>query len=239
MSDPIAEAPNVSSEPRRESVGGVIGVLLGLAVLGAAAWAALKPSAELLDARAELAAAFEVAPLPFELEPDGDAAARLPGGERVVAFASDAADEAVPVLTEVVEVSVEGEDEGPDWAALMPTDSGRPPTRVVLMRIPDERAAAERRRLFEGLTFQKIEDLEPKGGRVLLAREEVPWHGLAARAVRERRYHLVNGEPTFLESVRVDLARPGQPWMLIAVWPLGHASTLEPVREILAAFAPR
>lgn len=229
-SAPATQAP-------RESVGGAIGVLLGLLLLAAAAWFALRPAAREMDGEALLAQAFARGALPFGLEVRG--AAALPGGELVVSLAPPDV-ELGEGLARIEEPAGPAPIEGAkvDWASAVSLAEGGPPERVLLVRLPRGRAEAERRRHFEEVRFRSLEDLGPTGGRAPLEREVLPWHGLAARAVRERRYRLEEGRPTFRDSVRVDLARPGRAWMLVAIWPPRAGSSLAPVRELLAALPP-
>jgi hypothetical protein len=241
-----------TAEPRaeaRESVAGVVGVLVGLGLIAWGTWTALRPGAELADPGATLGRAFQSVGLPFGLELGAGVGARLPDGSWVVSLSAgshvpwDGLPGEPPESPPEDPVQPAGAGRaGPskvDWAALAPVvQPVAPPAQVLLVRWPLQRSAEERRRLFEGLRFKAPEELGAKGGRVLVQREQLDWHGLAAPAARERNYRLVGGEPGFVESVRVDLTRPGEPWMLVAIWPPGHAAALEPVRAILDALVP-
>lgn len=225
----------------RESTGGAIGVLLGLLLLAVAAWSALRPSAREVDGEALLAQGFTLGALPFGLGVRG--AAILPGGESVVSLGAPGAalgEEPGAELARVEPPPSAGPSAGTkvDWASATSLAEGGPPERVLLVRLPRGRAEAVRRRHFDEVRFRSLEDLDRKGGRAPLERAVLPWHGLAARAVRERHYRLEGGSPVFRDSVRVDLARPGRAWMLVAIWPPRHGSSLAPVRELLEALPP-
>lgn len=232
----VSDAAPSAATPR-ESVGGALGVLLGLLLIAVAVGAALRPAAREVDGRELLERSFVFYALPFGLELRG--AAALPGGEVVVSFAATdrpAASDGPPASNSDSPPSAGAK---PDWAALTSVAEGAPPERVLLVLLPRTRAEAERRRRFDEVSFRSLEDLESEGGKLPLERERLPWQGYVARAVRERSYRLAVGHPTFQDAVRVDLARPGQAWMLVAIWPERSAASLAPVRTVLEAFAPR
>lgn len=248
MSDPTAEPSPGALPARRAGLGGALGMLLGLALLGAALWYALRPGAGFVDPASELARAFELGELPFGLEPAE--AVRLEGGVLVVSLAAPSRPAAPPRAPSDLILGAEPASDGAppepergtakvDWAGLGPLGSGAAPERAYLVRWPVARAELERRRLFEGLRFRDAKDLGPRGGRALLARVDLPWQGLAARAVHERSYRIAAGAPTFFESIRVDLARRDEPWMLVALWPERQGADLAAVRGLVAALGPR
>jgi hypothetical protein len=223
----------------RESVSWVLGLGLGLAVIAACAAALLLVRARPLDPAEALRGSFEVGALPFGMRLD--AALELPGGETVVVLADerelelDAGDVVDAGAAPEEDAEPSTEQEKPDWAALEELEPGGPPARLFLVRYPEAAAEAALDRGFRSLEWRDLAELGAEGGRVAVEGGRLDWGPFAADYVRERRF--LHG-PAFQDSVRVNLARPGQYWIAYAFWPRDHAGSWEPLEELLAALRP-
>ena len=136
MSAPTADAA-VEPQAPRESAAGVIGVTFGLTLVAVLVLFIWRQPTGPLDGRELLAEAFVVDELPFGLEV-GDAA-RLAGGEKVVAIENPAASEPELVEVEEPEPAEDTDDEATGSAAGEEQDSAGSEHAVPA----DEEAAGE------------------------------------------------------------------------------------------------
>ncbi|MEM7517515.1 MAG: hypothetical protein AAF368_11415, partial [Planctomycetota bacterium] len=122
-----------------------------------------------------------------------------------------------------------------DWVAVDSVREGSSPDEVFLLTRP--RAKSLRDAYFRNLPRKGVEDLESDGGRVVIETGEVLWLGYEANTVHERQYFKQDGEPTFRDSIRVNLS-VHEPCVLIALWPAQSAARIETLRPLLETLVP-
>jgi hypothetical protein len=222
-----------------ERPGCVLGIALGLLVLGGLiTWVAL-PKTQKLDGTALFAAWFSTPPPePFAVRD----AARLMGGEEVVQLVNGGAGEERPRSEPQKQdpAGTRGEAEasssGPgrvDWAKVEQGPVEQPPRTLTLVRYPEERAAAERRRLFsEKLTLGSLDEIGPEGGRMVLELGTLDLAGWTPAFVQEREFEAGG---TFRDVVRVDLTRAGDVVVLNAVWSRSEPFSRSALKGLLAS----
>lgn len=237
--------PESGEAPRRESVGGVLGVGFGLALIAALALAVLSQRARSIEPGPLLERWFEPVELPFGLVPVD--AARQPGGETLLRLSDpDASPEAprTPPAKGAPPVPV-------DWAALETGPERTPPTEALLVTWPLRVAERQLDSLFstsagrmprgggpggpmlpEGGGGDPLMGLGPQGGRRVLERGALPWGRLEAPYALERSF-----EPggTFVDTLRVNLSTAREPLVLFLRWPRGLPASTERATELLAA----
>lgn len=232
--------------PVRESVGGVLGVGLGLVLIAGCALALFQAGSEELDARAVLEEDFMLGELPFGLELER--ALRFTSGETVVVLTDGSELVVEPEPLTAAEGS--GADEEPaeapaldalepeiDWAGLPEGEAGTPPARVFLVRYNAGGARRALSRQFRGLEWQELSEIEATGGGAIVEGGRLPWGEFAADFVRERRFRAE--PPRFQDQLRANLATPERYWILYAYWPEGRPGSKEPIEALLQALEPR
>jgi hypothetical protein len=231
--------------PRRESVGGVLGVGFGLVLIAALVLAVVSQRARSLEPGPLLERWFEPVELPFGLVPVE--AARQPGGETLLRLSDpDAPAEAsrTPLPRDAPPAPV-------DWAGLEVGPEGTPPTEALLVTWPLRVAARQLDSLFAagagpmsrgggrggpmvpppGGGGDPLAGLGPQGGRRVLERGDLPWGAFAAPYVLERSF-----EPggTFVDTLRVNLSTAREPLVLFLRWPRGLPASTERATDLLA-----
>lgn len=169
-------------------------------------------------------------------------AARLMGGEEVVQLVNGGAGEERPRSEPQKQdpAGTRGEAEasssGPgrvDWAKVEQGPVEQPPRTLTLVRYPEERAAAERRRLFsEKLTLGSLDEIGPEGGRMVLELGTLDLAGWTPAFVQEREFEAGG---TFRDVVRVDLTRAGDVVVLNAVWSRSEPFSRSALKGLLAS----
>jgi len=225
----------------RESVGGVLALFGGLALLGMTFSGQCSRSARAVDVGSFLEAAFD--PKGF---PEGwqvQACEAMPDGRTLMRLSS---------LGEPAPEFVVGEEESAALAKI-PKGLGRKGPRpwmhlkerlglgasaALLVQHPLKTSMDERKRLFRGLGYKTIEQVEFKGeaipmnaGRLAWGLYEVPW-------VHIRHFERVDDKPTFHDTIRVDLSSGPQAMILYLTFPpraRGAEIALDP---FITAWAP-
>jgi hypothetical protein len=238
--------PTPGEAPRRESVGGVLGVGFGLALIAALVLAVVSQRARSLEPEPLFQRWFQPAELPFGLVPLE--AARQPGGETLLRLSDPEAPPEAPRTP-----PPRGAAPTPvDWAALAAGPEGEPPTEALLVTWPLRVASGQIDSLFSagggrmpsgggrggpmvpssGGGGDPLMGLGPQGGRRVLERGALPWGPLEAPFVLERSF-----EPggTFVDTLRVNLSTVREPLVLFLRWPRGLPASTERATELLAA----
>jgi hypothetical protein len=247
----IASASSEAAQtaPQRASLGAIVGVAIGLALLFVCVLAPVFYGSSTFAAPEGLAANFELEGLPhgFALE---DTAYLLPGGERVFVFTDGSASPvaALDVVATASESAGEGETasvpgsphgEGAapfDWSTVAALSKGAQPARLFLVHYPGARAESVILEQFRGLEWKDLRLIGTEGGRSAVDGGQLQWGEYAADFVRERTY-IAGG--SFRDALRVNLSLGRECWVAYAIWPDLHAGSQEPVEELLAALRPR
>ena len=239
------EAPREEESAPREHVGGVFGIAVALLLFaGTALWIAGQQGEE-IDGSALLAAHFEPfePPASFELQD----AVRLPGGESFLRFSVPGApvpevDGVIEALPETDEDDPESEDEKGDdwvdWTRVEIGEEGAAPSDVCLIFHPAEKAESLMERYFRNFPRRGVDGLEGDGGNVVIESGDTPWGIYETTFVRQRRFKKFDGEPNFVDSIRVNLTRRGAPCVLILIWPRGLPGSVEHAEAWLERLAP-
>lgn len=234
----------------RESTAAVFGIAVGLALLlGSATFLFKKgPLQTAADPMEALARVFQTPEAwPEGLQPT--AAADLANGEGWIRWGgveksappepveiTGGEDLTVPVAEPTGKASGSSRKKV-DWVAVDSVREGSSPDEVFLLTRPRSRAKSLRDAYFRNLPRKGVEDLKSKGGRVIIETGEVLWLGYEASTVHERKYFKQDGEPTFRDSIRVNLSLH-EPCVLIALWPMQSAARMETLKPLLETLVP-
>ncbi|MAF64392.1 MAG: hypothetical protein CMJ84_01860 [Planctomycetes bacterium] len=198
----------------RETVSGVFGIGVALALIIGAFVVLLRMGDRPVDGRALLAEDFVVGELPFGfvvLE-----ARALSTGESVVVCGLDG-------------------DEGLVVSDLALAGVPFPPERLFLVRYSEAAIEGVLERQFRRLSFAPPRDgIDERVDRPLSG-GRLRWGELAPSFVRVRR-SLPTGHR---DSVRANLYRLGRPWIAYAVWPPATDASEEAMQSFLTALPPR
>jgi hypothetical protein len=218
---------DAGSPVERERPGCVLGIALGLAVLIGLCWFLVTPKTEARDGAQLLAAWFREPPAaPFEVRDAG----KLMGGEEVVQLADALAAEERPRAEPTAP-----DGPGPrkvDWARVERGPADRPPRTLTFVRFPQERAAAEKKRLFsDTLAIGRLDEIGPGGGRMVLELGTLALAGRSPAYVVEREFERGG---TFRDIVRVDLSAEGDTLVLNAIWSRSEPYSKRRLEELVA-----
>jgi hypothetical protein len=206
---------------RRESLGGVLGIGLGLLILAMCVLAVLNRAPKRGAAAEVLAESFTIAELPgaFVLE---EQAITLPAREQIFTFSDGSELEIEPGEL----VTSQGRHGGPggemgdfeefDWSAVKPESKGDLPARFLLVRFPTSRAESILNSQFRGLSWRDLSELSAKGGSTVVGGDKLNWAGYSADWVRQRRF--IEGG-SFRDTMRVNLSLGSECWIGYAIWP--------------------
>ena len=126
-----------------------------------------------------------------------------------------------------------------DWSAVAVSESGAAPVEVAFAHYPAGRTKATVTQLFGSLRFRGIGEIGGQGGEMPIDSGHLDWFGYEAAYVHLRHFEKVAGEPRFHDTVRVNLTLDERATILHVRWARGQAGSLEPVKALLATYAPR
>lgn len=224
----------MEEQSERDGAGGVFGVALGLILFAITILVAVASKAGPLDAPAEVwATHFEGSGVPsgFEIS----AAALLPGDKEVVKLRRVGAPEIAVPVEDAEEPS---ENELVEWSAIEEGERGLAPDELMFVFYPTEASGEMFETYFQDLPRGGANELESNGGTVILESGELNWLEYETHYVRQREFRLRGGQREFVDTLRVNLS-VGQSCVLIALWPAGVPSSVEPIEEVLAQVEPR
>ncbi len=227
------------AEPReRTTVGGVFGVTLGLGLFAAAIVVILLTRATPLESSAEVWSqhfASDEPPTGYEFS----GASQLLEGRIVVKLLRSGDERSESAAQAEGELSTGGDEEPKhtDWSKVVEDERDTPPTELTFLFYPRGQSQLMFQTYFRDLPRRGLDELDGKGGSVIIESGELDWKGFRTNYVRQRRYRLHDSEPNFIDSLRVNLS-VGQSCVLVAVWPRGFPSGVKAVEALLAEVDP-
>ncbi len=197
---------------KRENVGGVLGVSIGLLLLVGLVLMLVAPLfVAPVDGQARLVELFGDRPPPFGLQLSE--ATRLVSGEELLRLTRP-----------------EGTPPGPGEPAELAFLRYRSPAAVApLFRLAPEQAGGE-----ASMRKQEWEKKKDFSWHTTLKKDEITWGRWRSILLIERAFR-EGGE--WQDSARVDLSQPGRALVLFAQWPAGEAVDEARLREVLRAIA--
>jgi hypothetical protein len=252
----MTQGTDTTSDPAKpESLAGVFGVGLGLAIIAALLGAVLFYGPTRTSAAELLASRFEVGELPEGITLD-EGSLTLPSGERVVTFTTGE-----PLAIGPAEIKAglapSGRKGGPgrghpgmgngggpknpeaepfDWTGIEAEATDTLPARLYLVSYPVDRAPGILGAQFRGLDWKDISEIGEKGGTAVVGGGVIEWAGYSADFVRQRRF-LEGG--SYRDTIRVNLSLGRVCQVAYAIWPERHDGSEEAVGRVLSALRPR
>jgi hypothetical protein len=244
----MASSPSVEQAddgPERESLGGIVGMGLGLMMILSVGITALFPAARDTDATSLMVASFGVeGALPYGLEPT-----------RAVSFATG---EQLVLLRDPDRPSEEGDAprwlpsksgagwqirftqakvkvETFDWSTVPVDTEGQPPIEAALAIFPAKTGKKVLQGQFHGLQFEDITRLPMAGKAVPVDAGHLPWGPFEAPYIQLRHYGRDASGPGFWDTLRVNLTVGSKARILYLRWPRGQAGSKDSAVELLAA----
>ncbi len=236
----------------------LLAVLLGVGTIAAAVAGLLRQSTQELGAPAgveALSERFDVqGDTPFELEVAG--ARRLPRGELYVGLvpASGLASEPDPapfngrIAPKRSRRDRRGggrgsrgpKEPGTEWGKIVVGETETLPVEAAfLFAEGTERADALLREQFSSLKYKDIGNLKSDGETVPTESGQLAWGTFDAKWVALRHYELVDGVPTFHDTLRVNLTTSAEARVLYMRWARGLPADPKAVDAMLAVYSPR
>lgn len=186
------------------------------------------------DAPAVLDPAFEVGPLPFELE--AVYAADLPFQQKLVRFAPRGAAPASEAKLEAPAANgTSGESRTIQWKRLAIAPPGAPPREAQLVLL-GQLGKDGLRAYLEDSSWKPLDTLDDRGGSVAVDVGTFPWAGFDARYAVVRRFQPPD---RYEDSARVDLSAHGRWCVLVMRWTPGETASKAVLVELAKAFRPR
>lgn len=227
----------IAANERHESPGGVFGIALGLGLFAIAALSV----ASVRGTANEDPQLLWIEQFATENPPAGyefTSASSLPEGARVVHLRRIGADPIESSDRSEGGGDEGGEDDWVDWSSAKEGAAGSPPDELVLLLFPASQAKSMFESYFQDLPRRSAGELEGSGGNVIIESGELEWQGYRTNYVRQRRYKMVEEEPSFFESIRTNLSI-GSPCVFVALWPRGAPAGTQSVEALLAQIEPR
>jgi len=113
-----------------------------------------------------------------------------------------------------------------------------PPVEVAYIWYPPKLAESVLEKQFSAVRFRDLKHLPKHGGDVPMDSGHLSWGRYDAGYVRHRHFRLVDEEPTFHDSLRINLTLGRQACVLYMRWPQGTPGHVAAAEELLAAYAP-
>ncbi len=124
------------------------------------------------------------------------------------------------------------------WHTLAEGEAGRAPVEAALVWYPFERADEVLDKQFGRLRFKDFKHLDEAGERVPVDNGKLDWGGYEAPFIRVRDFHRVHKEPTFTDTVRVNLTLGQRCCVLYLRWPRTLPGSREGAEAVLAVLQP-
>jgi len=233
------------ADPERESLGGIVGMGLGLMMILSVGVMALFPTARDTDAASLLSATFGVmGDLPYGLEPVR--AVSFATGEQLVLLRDparsseeDNAPRWLPSKSGATWQIRFGKEiskiETFDWSTIPVAKEGQPPVEVALALFPAKTAKKIVQAQFNGIHFEDVTQLPMAGKTVPVDAGHLDWGPFEAPYIQLRHYGRDATGPEFWDTLRVNLTSGSQARVLYMRWPRGQAGHKDRAIELLAA----
>lgn len=224
-----------------ESVGGVLALFGGSVLLAMSFFSQCAQSVQAVEAQAFLGESFAHPGVPqgwdvksCEQVPDGRIIVQLKSqGEAAAPF--EASPEEVAALAEIP-TSAKKWDPKP-WEHLQQL-TGLGPSSALLVQHPVKTSMDQRKRLFLGLSYKEIEMVSAKGESLPLNGGRIPWGPYEVPWVHLRHFEMVDGKPTFHDTLRVDLSSGPKTLVLHLAYPPRARASESALKPFLAAWTP-
>ena len=125
-----------------------------------------------------------------------------------------------------------------DWSKVA-EGSPAPPLEIGFTRYPRGASSRVLSGQFASVHFRDLKSIGGDGGELPADSGYVDWAGYEAAYVRTRHFYKAGGEPTFHDSMRVNLTLGKEATVLHLRWPRRSPGSLEDAQQILAVVHPR
>lgn len=242
-SDPSVE--QADDGPERESLGGILGMGLGLMMILGVGITALFPTARDTDANSLMVASFGMeGALPYGLEPTR--AVSFATGEQLVLLRNpDRSSEEgnaprwLPSKSgagwQIQFTQAKVKVETFNWSTIPVDAEGQPPIEVALALFPAKTGKKVVQSQFHGLQFEDITRLPMAGKTVPVDAGHLSWGPFEAPYIQLRHYGRDATGPGFWDTLRVNLTVGSKARILYLRWPRGQAGSKDSAVEVLAA----
>jgi hypothetical protein len=225
----------------RESVGGVLALFGGLALLGMTFSGQCSRSAQAIEEEPFLNEVFDPvgSPLGWKVDgcesvPDGRVMLRYsPLGDATPEFVAD--EQEAEALSKMPKRM--GKMQPKPWGHLKQRE-GFGPSGALLVRHPIKTSLDQRKKLFRGLNYKGIESLNFMGEALPMDGGRIPWGPYEVPWVHLRHFERVDGEPTFHDTLRVDLTSGPRALILHLAFPPRARARHEDLEPFVAAWLP-